>query len=79
MNPGIIGIKELHKELTRVAAATQKGKSFIVLKHAKPIFRIEPVRQMGKKRYTIADILELQFHSGKKSLSKNIDKIVYGI
>lgn len=79
MEPIVIGIKQLHKELTKVTRATQKGKSFLVMKHAKPVFRIEPANAPQAKRYRLADLLALQFHGDDKNLSKNIDKIVYGV
>lgn len=80
MEPTIIGIKQLHKELTKVAHAAQRGKSFLVVRHAKPVFRIEPAMPAGKrKKYQLSDLLALRFHSGDKNLSQKVDEIVYGI
>ena len=81
MNPTVIGIKQLHKELTRVSNAAQKGKSFIVMKHAKPVFRIEPVREQNNKPYTLEDLKKIQFTLPKRdrNLSKRVDQIVYGL
>lgn len=38
----IIGLKELRNNLDKYANAVAKGKSFIVAKKSKPIFRISP-------------------------------------
>ena len=79
MEPILIGINQLHKELTKVTRATQRGRSFLVMKHAKPMFRIEPATAPQAKKYRLSDLLALQFHGDDKNLSKNIDKIVYGV
>lgn len=38
-----IGVRELREETAKYAKRVQKGESFIVLKHARPLFRIGPV------------------------------------
>ena len=80
MEPTIIGIKQLHKQLSKIAEATQRGKSFVVIKHAKPIFRIEPFSN-PKINYTLSDLADIQFSDPKddKNLSKHIDHFVYGV
>ena len=79
MEPTIIGIKQLHKDLTKVAMAAQKGKSFIVVKYAKPVFRIEPVRTVRAANYTLDDFKKIRFSSAYPNLSKHIDRYVYGV
>lgn len=74
----LIGIKQLHKDLPKVAEAVRRGKSFIVMKHAKPLFRIEPIQRQGKKKYTFEDMLKIRFRA-EKNLSKKIDHYVYGV
>ena len=73
-----IGIKELQRDLTKIAREARRGASFIVLKHAVPMFRIEPPALQNKK-YSWADIEKLQVHTGQQNLSRDIDKIVYGL
>ena len=75
----IIGIRELHRNLKRVSEAVKRGQSFVVLRNATPIFRIEPlsVVKTGKK-YTLADFRHAEFF-GPKDLSERIDEFVYGI
>jgi hypothetical protein len=46
-----------------------------VLKQVHPV---EPI-VAGKKKYTLEDLMSIRFRSGDKNLSKNIDKILYGI
>ncbi len=39
----IIGLKELRENVGRYASAVRSGKSFIVVRKSKALFRIEPV------------------------------------
>lgn len=39
----IVGLKELRQNLDKYAALVKKGKSLIVIKRSKPVFRIEPL------------------------------------
>jgi len=76
----IIGIKELHRNLKRVADSAVKGRSYTVVRGSKPVFRIEPVpiepRGGGNSMREI--LKRLEFSDKDKNLSLNIDKIVYG-
>lgn len=74
----IIGIKELHHNLAKIAKEAKRGTSFVVLKHTTQMFRIEPPTTQEKK-YTWADLEKLQVNTGQKNLSRDIDHIVYGI
>lgn len=74
MSDSIIGIKELHQNLKRIADAALKGKSFTVVRDSRPVFRIEPV-DVPKTR-TIEDFLALKF-KGDANLSRKVDEIVY--
>lgn len=76
MTDTIIGIKELHKNLKRVADATLRGARFTVVRDSKPVFRIEPIDMPGAKIRTIDDFLALKF-KGDADLSKRIDEIAY--
>ena len=80
MDSTIIGIKELHRNLKRVADAAQKGASFTVVRDSRPVFRIEPTRTRShKKTRTLEDFLKrASFRSKDKNLSKKVDAIVYG-
>ncbi|HEY4521078.1 MAG TPA: hypothetical protein VJL57_01625 [Candidatus Paceibacterota bacterium] len=76
MADSIIGIKELHKNLKRVADAAMKGKSFTVVRDSKPVFRIEPVEIAAERSGNVEDFLALKF-KGDADLSKRIDEIAY--
>lgn len=73
-----IGVRELHQDLTTIAKAVARGKSFVVVRHTKPLFQINPIKDEKNYKYTIDDLKKIRF-SGGKSLSKDIDKIVYGV
>ena len=77
----MIGVKEFHANLPKVARGVSRGMSYIVMKHARPLFRVEPTRvpPRGKKQYTLRDLMKLRFRSGEKNLSQRIDEIVYGV
>lgn len=79
MQPTTIGIKELHGQLGKVAAATKRGGSFLVMRHQTPVFRIEPVTDAQKKTYTLGDIASLMFHSKHRTLSAEVDAAAYGV
>ena len=79
MNPTaqIIGIKQFHKEMKKISELVADGQEFIVVKNSKPAFRIVPVDPL-KALFTLKDLSKLQFKTGQKNLSKEIDKILYG-
>ena len=79
MEPKIIGVKQLYRELPKIAEATRRGRSFLVVKHAKPLFRIEPSLPTKQKKYTIEDLKAIRFSSNDPNLSRKIDNIVYGV
>lgn len=52
------------------------GEMFVITNQDKDELVVQPLPQ--KKKYTIKDLMKFRF-SGPKNLSKNIDKIVYGL
>jgi antitoxin (DNA-binding transcriptional repressor) of toxin-antitoxin stability system len=77
MAPKIITVRELHKSLPAIAKRVAKGQSYVVTRYAKTLFRIEPDVPAKKKDYTLDDIMKLRFKGGK-TLSMDVDKILYG-
>lgn len=63
--------------MKQVAKAAGRGQVFTVVRHAKPVFRIEPFRQRPGKG-TLMDFTKIQFRTENPNLSKEIDKILYG-
>jgi len=43
----IIGLRELRENIGRYSTAVQNGKSFIVVRKSKPLFKIAPVDEEG--------------------------------
>ena len=78
--PEMIGVKQLHKDLKKISQRTLRGESFIVMKHTKPLFLLIPYeKNEEEKPYTLKDFARLQRKTGEKNLSKQIDRIIYGI
>lgn len=79
MKTNIIGIKQLHQELKQITTAVAEGESFIVVRNSQPVFRIEPLEDHTKKKYSLQDFKKIQIKSKEKNLSSKIDEIVYGV
>lgn len=83
--PEIIGVKQLHKDIQKIAKRTAKGESFLVVSRSKPIFEINPHKEkkwQSSKTSLWDDFKDLQFSSLKggkqdRNLSEKIDEIVY--
>ncbi len=79
MKPIVIGIRDLHRNIAAIAKATKRGRTFVVAKHAKPLFRIQPMEERHTHIFTLADLVSLQFKSRHKRLSQDVDRVTYGI
>lgn len=80
MTPTAIGVRELQRDFASIKAAVGRGKSFVIMSHAKPIARLVPMEEeKPKAKYTLKDFEKIRFSGGDKNLSKNIDKILYGV
>lgn len=78
MAPTVIGLREAQRDFAAIVTAVEHGQSFVVTRHAKPVLRMSPVEEKKTAKYTLEDLKSLRF-SGGKNLSKEIDKIVYGV
>ena len=79
-----INIREFQRNISAIADQVLKGESFLVLRNAKPAFKVTPdveVAPKKRKKFTqeeyLAALKKMQFHSGEKNLSGRIDEIVY--
>lgn len=45
MSRKIISIKEVYKNLKEITKQAKNGQSFLVIKHSKPVFVIEPYEE----------------------------------
>ena len=79
MQPSPISIRTFRETLPHVAAQVAKGQAFVVMRHAKPLFRVEPLaRKPASHAYTLADLASLRFKGGKRA-SATIDHDVYRV
>lgn len=56
----LIGLKELRKHVNTYVTEVQKGKSFIVLRRSKPIFKISPPDEETELWESIADFTKVK-------------------
>lgn len=71
-----ISIREYIRNYNDYNDKVMKGESFVIVKNNKPQIKLSPID--SEKKYSMKDLMSIRF-SGDKNLSKNIDKIVYGI
>lgn len=77
----VIGVKQFHLEFKKITEQARRGKSFLIVRHRAPLFRIEPPvsKEQKKKKYTLRDLESIHFTGKDRDLSKKIDRIVYGV
>lgn len=47
MKNTIIGLKELRENMDNYISQVKKGRSFVVVRKSKPVFRLEPLDEWG--------------------------------
>lgn len=72
-----MSIKDLHINLKKIPDMVDSWDDILVLKNSKPAFRITSVRAKRWKKYTMNDLMKLQFSSKEKTLSLDMDKYIY--
>lgn len=79
----IVSIRQLHKNLGRIARRVKKGERVLVLRHSEPMFVLTPYeekRHLARvPKYGLADLQKLKVKGGDRNISRKIDKIVYDI
>lgn len=58
MKDAIIGLKELRENVDTFISQVEKGKSFIVLRRSKPVFKIAPPDEADELWETVVDFTE---------------------
>ena len=60
----IIGLKELRNDVESYAKQVQKGRSFVVVRRSKPLFKISPVDEWGDDGMweTVVDFRKIDSH-----------------
>ncbi len=75
----IISTRDFMRGFSRIANRPQYD-AYTIVQHGKPVGTYMPLREAKKKKYlTLQDLEKARFRSGKKNLSRQIDRIVYGI
>ena len=72
-----IGMREFMRTMRQVKTAVSNGEEFEVLDHATPVFRVVPVQSEKTKKYTFAELEQLQFVSNAEILASDVDRQVY--
>ena len=56
----IVGLKELRENMEKYASLVKKGKSFIVVKRSKPLFKISSIDEDDGLWQTVIDFTKLR-------------------
>jgi len=60
MENTIVGLKELRENMEKYASLVKKGKSFIVVKRSKPLFKISSIDEDDGLWETVIDFTKLR-------------------
>lgn len=60
MKNTIIGLKELREKTENYISQVQKGKSFIVVRKSKPVFKLAPITEEDEKWETVIDFTKIR-------------------
>lgn len=81
----VVGTREFLREFNAFAKRSPSQR-YTILRHGKPVGIFIPYRDRVRKKITVAkkhitfhDLENVRFKTKEKDISKNIDRIVYGI
>ena len=60
MENTIVGLKELRENMEKYASLIKKGRSFIIVKRSKPLFKISSIDEDDKLWETVIDFTKLK-------------------
>lgn len=60
MKNTIIGLKELREKTENYISQVKKGKSFIVVRKSKPVFKLAPITEEDEKWETVVDFTKIK-------------------
>lgn len=66
----IIGLKELRSNMGAYISEVNKGKSFVIVRKSKPVFRVAPINDEGEMWETVTDFTKI------KKGGVNVDEIL---
>ena len=78
MNTAIVGLKDLREHINAYISHIKRGKSFVVVRRSKPIFKITPVDEWGDEGLweTVVDFRQIGAEGmSAKTLLKALRKI----
>ena len=78
MNTAIVGLKDLREHTNAYISHIKRGKSFVVVRRSKPIFKITPVDEWGDEGLweTVVDFRQIGAEGmSAKTLLKALRKI----
>lgn len=58
MKSSIVGLKELREKIDTFISQVEKGRSFIVVRRSKPVFKIAPPDESDTQWETVVDFTE---------------------
>jgi antitoxin (DNA-binding transcriptional repressor) of toxin-antitoxin stability system len=56
----IVGLKELRENMDKYASQVQRGKSFIVVRRSKPIFKVSPLSEDSGEWERVIDFTKIK-------------------
>lgn len=56
----IVGLKEVREHIGRFVEGTRKGRSFIVVRKSKPLFRLAPLREKAEQWEEAVDFSKIR-------------------
>lgn len=60
MKNTIIGLKELREKTENYISQVKKGKSFIVVRKSKPVFKLAPITEEDEKWESVIDFTKIK-------------------
>jgi prevent-host-death family protein len=62
MKEKIVGLKELRENMENYIAEVEKGKSFVVVRKSKPVFKLTPIDEWGDEGVweTVVDFTKIK-------------------
>lgn len=60
MKNTIIGLKELREKTENYISQVKRGKSFIVVRKSKPVFKLAPITEDDEKWETVVDFIRVK-------------------
>lgn len=77
--PTIVGIKQFHKDMSRIARRVKRGERVLVMRHAKPLFMLTPytdeealTHRVYTPKYRLEDLQKLKAKGGSRTIDTKL-------